>query len=78
MFGTDGGHGRGWWSRHDDHQWLIESEGVSAEGEIVTTTNIITMLDNDSFRWQSTNRSVEGVSLPDTDSVRVNRVRSDQ
>lgn len=77
-FGADGGHGRGWWSRHDDHQWFVETEGVSAEGEIVTATNIITILNDDSFRWQSTGRSVEGAPLPDTDSVRVTRVPVDK
>jgi uncharacterized protein (TIGR02246 family) len=76
-FGAEGGHSRGWWSRHDN-QWLIETEGVSAEGEIVNATNIITFLDDDNFRWQSTGRSIEGSPLPDTDSVRVTRVSVDK
>ena len=73
-FGTDGGHGRGWWSR-DDNQWLVETEGTTADGEIVTATNVLTFLDEDHFRWQSTGRSIEGAPLPDTDSVRVSRVK---
>ena len=73
-FGTDGGHGRGWWSR-DDNQWLVETEGTTADGEIVTATNVLTFLDEDNFRWQSTGRSIEGAPLPDTDSVRVSRVK---
>lgn len=73
-FGTDGGHGRGWWSRHDT-QWLVETEGTTAEGEIVTSKNILTILDEDNFRWQSTGRNIEGAPLPDTESVRVSRVK---
>lgn len=74
-FGTDGGHGRGWWSR-DGNQWLIEIEGVSPEGEVLSVDNVITILDDNTFRWQSTNRSVEGVKVEDTDPVRVTRVSS--
>jgi hypothetical protein len=76
-FGAGGGHGRGWWSRDGD-QWLIETEGVSPEGEVVSATNVMTFLDDDNFRWQSTGRSIEGAPLPDTDSVRVKRVSDDK
>ena len=76
-FGTDGGHGRAWWSR-DGGQWLVETEGVSPQGEIVGTTNVITVLDDNTFRWQSTKRHVEGVQLEDTEPVRVLRVVSEK
>ena len=74
-FGEAGGHGRGWWFP-DGNQWLIETEGVSPHGEVVAADNIITVLDDNTFRWQSTNRSVEGVELEDTEPVRVTRVSS--
>ena len=74
-FGEDGGHGRGWWVRDGD-QWLIETKGVSPYGEEVAANNIITLLDDNTFRWQSTNRSFEGVQLEDTETVRVTRVRA--
>ena len=76
-FGVDGGHARGWWSR-DGNQWLVETEGVSPQGELVTANNILTLLDNDTFRWQSTARSIEGVRLEDTQPVRVQRGKQKQ
>jgi uncharacterized protein (TIGR02246 family) len=75
-FGTDGGHARGWWSR-DGSQWFVQLDGISPDGETVAANNIITILDENTFRWQSTGRSVAGVKLEDTDSVRVTRVKAD-
>jgi uncharacterized protein (TIGR02246 family) len=74
-FGEDGGHGRGWWFQ-DGNQWLIETEGISPYGEVLVSKNIITILDDNTFRWQSTDRSIEGVKLEDTEPVRVTRVKS--
>jgi uncharacterized protein (TIGR02246 family) len=75
-FGTDGGHGRGWWSP-EGNQWFVEIEGVSPRGEEMTAHNIITVLDDNTFRWQSTNRSVAGVSLENTEPITVKRVASE-
>lgn len=75
-FGTDGGHGRGWWTP-EDNQWFVEVEGVSQTGDVITANNIITVLDDNAFRWQSTNRSVAGVSLEDTETITVKRVASE-
>ncbi len=74
-FGTDGGHGRGWWSI-DGEKWVIETEGVSPEGEAFTATNIITVLASDQIRWQSTRREINGVRLDDTESVTIRRIDS--
>ena len=74
MFSADGGHGRAWWIR-DGNQWEITAEGVTPEGEQVTATNLITILSDDSFRWQSTNRSIGGYALDNTESIRVTRVK---
>ena len=74
-FGTDGGYGRGHWTRDDD-QWLVETEGVSPNGDVIRAKNIITILNNESFRWQSVDRSVAGVELEDTEPIRVKRVPS--
>jgi uncharacterized protein (TIGR02246 family) len=73
-FGSDGGHGRGWWTRDGDN-WIVHSEGTTAAGERLQATNMITMLGDDLFRWQSTDRSIGGFALDDTDSIRVQRVK---
>lgn len=76
-FGADGGNGRGWWVLDGD-QWEITAEGVTAGGEVVTATNVVTIVDDDTFRWQSTDRSISGYALEPTDSVRVSRVKLDK
>ena len=74
-FDSQGGHGRGWWTRDEDN-WLIESEGTTPSGEMLQSTNVLTVLGRDGFRWQSTNRSINGAPLPDTESIRVHRAKS--
>ena len=74
VFGSDGGHGRGWWTRDDDH-WVIDLQSTTASGEILQATNVMTLLGEDQFRWQSTNRSLNGAPLEDTPSVRVRRLK---
>ncbi len=76
-FGGDGGHGRGWWVL-DGNQWEIAAEGVTVGGEVLTATNVITFVDDDTIRWQSTNRSISGYALEATDSIRISRVKSDK
>lgn len=76
-FGSDGGHGRGRWVL-DGEQWEIQAESVTADGEVLAATQVITYVDEDTFRWQSTNRSIGGYDLQPTDSVRVSRVKSNQ
>lgn len=76
-FGSDGGHGRGRWVL-DGKQWEIKAEGVTAGGEVLTATHIMTYVDEHTFRWQSTNRSIGGYDLEPTDSVRISRIKSIQ
>lgn len=75
-FGSDGGHGRGWWVLDDD-QWEVTAEGVTAGGDVLTATNVFTIVNDDTFRWQSTDRSIDGYALEPTDPVRISRVKSD-
>lgn len=77
LFGSTGGHGRGWWEL-DGNQWEIASEGVTAEGEVVAATNVITIVNDDLFRWQSTDRSISGYALDDTFPLRVTRAADAQ
>ena len=74
-FDSQGGHGRAWWTRDEDN-WLIESESTTPSGELLQSTNVLTLLGKDEFRWQSTNRNINGAPLPDTESIRVHRVQS--
>ena len=77
VFGSNGGHGRGWWHREEDN-WVIRSEGTTASGELIQATNIITLLGENEFRWQSTSRSISGAELEDTQSILVRRVTNNK
>lgn len=74
-FDKDGSFGEATWS-HDGKKWTMDFEGVLADGSTLTSTNIITRIDNDSFTFQSVERSLDGEAIADIPPVRVTRVRS--
>jgi len=74
LFGSDGGFGESSWTR-DGKRWLIEATGVTADGGEMTTTNILTPLDADSFTWQSIDRTLDGEALANIPPVKVTRVK---
>lgn len=63
-FNTDGSHAVGIWAPVENG-WVIESRGVTADGMLTSANNIITKIDEKGCRWQSVNRVVNGVELPD-------------
>ncbi|QDT98524.1 hypothetical protein V144x_40300 [Gimesia aquarii] len=63
-FNSDGSHAVGIWTA-TDNGWVIESRGVTSNGKITTADNILTKIDNNGCRWQSVNRTVNGVEMPD-------------
>ena len=76
IFGSDGGHGRGRWTRDGNH-WVVQSEATTAGGEILRATNVLTLLGKDEFRWQSIDRSLNEIALDDTRSIRVRRIKAE-
>jgi uncharacterized protein (TIGR02246 family) len=73
-FDRDGAFGEATWSR-DGKKWVQESAGVLEDGSILAATNILTAIDNDSFTFQSVQRSVDGEEADDIPPVRVTRVK---
>jgi uncharacterized protein (TIGR02246 family) len=65
-FDSKGGFGDGFWT-NDGNLWNITSTGVIADGRIGTATNTWKFIDENSIVWQSRNRQLEGVPLPETD-----------
>ncbi|MCA9020829.1 MAG: SgcJ/EcaC family oxidoreductase, partial [Planctomycetaceae bacterium] len=63
-FNTDGSHAIGIWMPVEAG-WAIESRGVMANGMLTSANNIVTKIDKNGCRWQSVNRFVNGVELPD-------------
>jgi uncharacterized protein (TIGR02246 family) len=73
-FDDDGGFGDGAWT-HDSKRWVIEASGVEADGGELTARNILTPVDNNTFTWQSTQRTLDGEELPNIPPVKVTRVK---
>jgi uncharacterized protein (TIGR02246 family) len=73
-FDPDGSFAEATWSR-DGNKWSLDSAGVSDDGAVMAATNILTRIDDDSFTFQSVQRSVGGDEVADIPAVRVIRVK---
>jgi uncharacterized protein (TIGR02246 family) len=73
-FDTDGNFGEASWTR-DGQKWTQESAGVMENGSILSATNIVTRLDDDTFTFQSVERTMGGAEAADIPPVRVTRVK---
>ncbi|MEX2168200.1 MAG: SgcJ/EcaC family oxidoreductase [Pirellulales bacterium] len=71
-FDSDGGFAEGNWTRKDN-RWLIRQTAILPDGRKSSAVNIITYVDDNSCRWQSINRVVDGDVLPNVDEVLVVR-----
>jgi uncharacterized protein (TIGR02246 family) len=72
-FNSDGSVGRDLWSQAGK-RWSIEATSTLPDGSSSMATNILTKLDDNTFTWQSVERSLNRDPLPDTAIVRVKRV----
>jgi uncharacterized protein (TIGR02246 family) len=59
----------------DGKKWVFTARGSTADGSVITATNIMTPADADTFVWQSVERTVDGESVPDLPPVKVTRVK---
>jgi uncharacterized protein (TIGR02246 family) len=71
-----GGIGESDWSR-EGKRWVVNSRGLTAEGEEMTATNIFTPEGRDSFTYESINRTLDGEELPDIGPLTVKRTKQD-
>jgi hypothetical protein len=74
-FEDHGGFGEAVWV-HEGKKWVIDSSGVLPGGAMVSATNIMTPVDEDTFLWQSVERTLNDEPLPDVAPVKVSRVKS--
>jgi uncharacterized protein (TIGR02246 family) len=73
-FESEGGFGQAVWDRDGD-TWVVEAEGTQGDGSSRSATNIVKRLDDDSFTWQSTRRTLDETEEPDLPPVKVIRVK---
>jgi len=72
VFDSDGGFAEGKWTRKGD-RWLIQQTGTLADGRKTSAVNIVKKVDDNSFTWQTVQRSVAGDVLPDVEEVTIVR-----
>jgi hypothetical protein len=75
VFDSDGGFGEGEWTKKGN-RWYIQSKGTTSDGKKMSSVNIITYVDDNTFTWQSVDRSMDGELLPNVDEVTVVRKSS--
>ncbi|AMV39854.1 SnoaL-like domain protein [Planctomyces sp. SH-PL62] len=73
-FEADGGVGEADWIRDGDN-WLIQGSGTLVDGGSLTETNILRRVDDDTFTWQSIDRMLDEVELPDLAPVKITRTK---
>lgn len=73
-FEATGGIGEGTW-RRDGDRWVVETRGTLPNGDVLTATNILTKVNDDTFTWQSIDRAIGDEQLPDLAPVKVTRVK---
>ena len=71
-FDSDGGFGNGIWQKKGD-DWIVKTSFELASGEFASSINVITKIDNNTFRWKSVNRIVAGTLQPSIPEVSVTR-----
>jgi uncharacterized protein (TIGR02246 family) len=75
-FDAGGAFSHGTWER-DGKKWTQETACVLEDGGTMAATHIITRIDDDTFTFQSVERSLDGDELPDVAPIRVTRVKKE-
>jgi uncharacterized protein (TIGR02246 family) len=73
-FTPTGAYGRGQWSKVAANGWQQSSTGIALDGTSSSATYTLKLRSKDSFTWQSTERFIGGVSIPDSAVLVLNRV----
>lgn len=73
-FELGGGMAEGTCTRDGD-AWLFQMEGMSAEGNAVSNTNILARINHDTMTWQPVNITVDGEQRTNMPPVKVTRVK---
>ncbi len=72
VFDSEGGFGEGIWTRVGK-QWIVKKTGVTRDGKIASSTNILTRASKDRMTWQQRDRIVGGEKTPDIAAIPITR-----
>ena len=73
-FEVEGGFGEAAWHR-DGKKWVMEAAGTQPDGSRLTSTNIMTPVDENNFLWQAVDRTLDDEDMPDLPPIKVTRVK---
>ncbi len=76
IFDSKGGFGDGRWIKDGD-RWEVKTSFVLAGGERASAVNVYTIVDADTYRWQSIDREIGGEMQPNIPEVTVVRQKAD-
>ncbi len=71
-FNSDGSHARDVWSPHKNG-WVVESIGSLPDGTVTTASYTLTIKDANSLVWESDDRLVGDIALPDSAKIELTR-----
>ncbi|QDU54233.1 YybH family protein [Aeoliella mucimassa] len=72
VFDSDGGFGVGLWSQ-DGNRWIVQTRHHLPDGRVGTAMNIYELVDDNTVRFESTARQVDGELMPSIDAVELVR-----
>ena len=73
IFDSNGGFGESTWSNDGEH-WLIKASNTLPDGGHSTAENVLTRVDDNTFTWESQNRTQNGELQPSIEKIEVQRV----
>jgi uncharacterized protein (TIGR02246 family) len=71
-FDSAGGFAEGAW-KQKGNKWFISNKGVLTDGRSATMVNVIKLVDDNTFTWQTIERTVAGELLPNIPEVQIVR-----
>jgi uncharacterized protein (TIGR02246 family) len=74
VFDSTGSISEASWAR-DGNRLVSKTTTTLPDGKKATSSNIVTRIDDSHLTWQSTQRSVDGQSQPDSEPIKLKRVR---
>lgn len=74
VFENQGGFGEGVWV-HDGQRWDLEIEVMLQGGTTLQSVQVFSPIDKDSFLWQAIERQANGIRLPDTKPLKMQRAK---
>ena len=76
VFDSDGGFGEGKWTRKGN-RWIVQQSGTLPDGGKASEVNLINPIDDNSFTWQTVQRSADDSPLPNLDEITIVRKPAD-